>query len=412
MKLFRKGFISILLLVVVISGLSMVNAQSATETEQVVEETIRFEVKTQESSKTQIEAGVEEFDIKKLEEEMQVTAGELIEIVKSLGEIDIKVMHANEDRESMAKQFVEPKGILEEVDGQKYLKLTLKRTDWMKDIKVNVNGSVVEHDSEVTKTHEAVNEQGLYQTDSYIRFPIADLQAEISLGMVSIPMGNQQVSFRIVMMPESLIQGGINQNISIQIMHATEERASMSAPFFNDKAIYEQINGKQFITVYFKRSDWMKDINLKIGDQLVDHTNTVSKTYEELNEIGELQTDSKIRFEIKSLDEEINVNMIVIPMGNANVNLRIRLDKNTITDLDEGAVYDGKLAFVIPGETRISSVEVSEQSNEVVRNKLGVTKLPQTGATLDGDILLLLSMLLVTLGLVLNCYLRVKKENI
>ncbi|QZY55866.1 NEAT domain-containing protein [Crassaminicella profunda] len=108
------------------------------------------------------------------------------------------------DEMSMAGQYMDCTGIIEVIKDEKnknknkeYLSINLRRSDWMENRKVMIDGKEVEHTSTILKTYEEKNEVGKNKTDHTIRFEIPTVDAKISLGMNVIPMGNAAVEFRI-----------------------------------------------------------------------------------------------------------------------------------------------------------------------------------------------------------------------
>ncbi|QZY55874.1 NEAT domain-containing protein [Crassaminicella profunda] len=108
------------------------------------------------------------------------------------------------DEMSMAGQYMDAIAIIEVVKDEKnkkknkeYLSINLRRSDWMENRKVMIDGKEVEHTSTLLKTYEEKNEVGKNKTDHTIRFEIPKVDAKISLGMDVIPMGNASVEFRL-----------------------------------------------------------------------------------------------------------------------------------------------------------------------------------------------------------------------
>ncbi|MCT4621213.1 MAG: NEAT domain-containing protein [Marinisporobacter sp.] len=108
------------------------------------------------------------------------------------------------DEMSMAGQYMNSTGTLEVVKDEKdknktkeYLSIHLKRTDWMENRKVMIDGKEIEHTSKLIKTYEEKNEVGKNKTEHILRFEIPTVDAKISLGMNVIPMGNAAVEFRL-----------------------------------------------------------------------------------------------------------------------------------------------------------------------------------------------------------------------
>ncbi|WP_129599452.1 NEAT domain-containing protein [Anaerophilus nitritogenes] len=116
--------------------------------------------------------------------------------------VTVDALKINEDELSIAGQYMDAQAVLEVTKDKKnkekrYVELKLTRSDWMKNIKVMVNGKKVDHTSKVTKTYKEKNDEGKNKTESTIRFEISNMDSKIKLGMTVVPMGNADVEFRV-----------------------------------------------------------------------------------------------------------------------------------------------------------------------------------------------------------------------
>ncbi|WP_045517441.1 NEAT domain-containing protein, partial [Clostridium sporogenes] len=113
------------------------------------------------------------------------------EIGKSgLYELTVKTLQEKNDEESMAGSYLE-KINYEIKEGKKYFVLTLKRTDWMKNITATVDGK------EINPTVETIERNG-EEEKGKIAFEIGSLDSKVMINMDVVPMGNVRVGFRIV----------------------------------------------------------------------------------------------------------------------------------------------------------------------------------------------------------------------
>ena len=102
--------------------------------------------------------------------------------------VSVKTLKENSDGISMAGQYVDQTATLDVSNGKKYLNLGISRSDWMKNIKITVNGS--------SAPFKLVNKGG---NNAVVKFEIPDLKAKIKFSMNVVPMGNANVSFRVVL---------------------------------------------------------------------------------------------------------------------------------------------------------------------------------------------------------------------
>ncbi|WP_053955610.1 NEAT domain-containing protein [Inediibacterium massiliense] len=133
--------------------------------------------------------------------------------------VSADVLKINADELSIAGQYMDPQAVLEVTKDKKkkekkYIELKLIRSDWMKNVKVTVDGKNVDHTSKVTKTYKEKNEEGKNKTDSTIRFEIPKLDSKIKLGMTVVPMGNADVEFRVQLQDDitKLQDKAVNKN--------------------------------------------------------------------------------------------------------------------------------------------------------------------------------------------------------
>ena len=102
--------------------------------------------------------------------------------------VSIKTLKENSDGISMAGQYVDQTANLDVSNGKKYLNLGISRSDWMKNIKITVNGS--------SAPFKLINKG---DNNAVVKFEIPDLKAKIKFSMNVVPMGNANVSFRVVL---------------------------------------------------------------------------------------------------------------------------------------------------------------------------------------------------------------------
>ncbi|WP_053955874.1 NEAT domain-containing protein [Inediibacterium massiliense] len=255
--------------------------------------------------------------------------------------IDVELLKGDTNQESTGERFLGKKAIYEEKDGKKYIKLVVKRTDKMKDVKVMVDGSVKKFDVQNVK-----NEGG--KTVSTIKFEIPNLSSEIEVNLRSEFMGNVLTKFKIKFNESSMkettnpddldysLDGlkddptiGEDMNldgVEIEVLKEDSNEQSMAHAYIGKKAGFEVRDGKQYLTVYIKRSEWMKNIDITVDGKSVKYDRKVVKTSSKEGE------NITVEFEIPNLDAKIKFHMNVLPMGEARVAFRIVPKKDTMSE--------------------------------------------------------------------------------
>ena len=114
-----------------------------------------------------------------------------VESNHKLYDISFKALKENSDEPSMAGEYIK-KVNYEEKDGKKYLIVDLDRIDWMKNIKVIVDGK----ESTPVITDIVKNSKG--EESGRITFEIGSLDSQVMLTMNVVPMGNAKVRYRLV----------------------------------------------------------------------------------------------------------------------------------------------------------------------------------------------------------------------
>lgn len=110
--------------------------------------------------------------------------------------------------------------------------------------------------------------------------------------------------------------------IENEVTHESEIGQSMARQYLNPISKVEEVNGKYFITLTFTGVELMKNHEVYVNGNKVNHT-IVSSTNEEL----------KIKFSINSFEDSLKVNTFIAPM-NRNVDFGVTLLKDTLKLLD------------------------------------------------------------------------------
>ena len=106
--------------------------------------------------------------------------------------------------------------------------------------------------------------------------------------------------------------------IENEVIHENAVGQSMARQYLNSVSTIEEVNGKYSITLTFTGVELMKNHEVYVNGNKVNHT-VVSSTDKEL----------KIKFTINSLDDSLKVNTFVAPM-NRNVDFGVTLLKDTL----------------------------------------------------------------------------------
>ncbi|RXI63028.1 NEAT domain-containing protein [Clostridium tetani] len=352
---------------------------------------------------------------------------ETVESIKK--DINVAVLKEDSNEPSMAGQYIDKNVVYTEKDGKKYFKITVNKINWMKDIKVSVDGQSVNYDQKQSGEN------------ADLIFEVNGENSEVLLNMNIIPMGNTKVGFRIVnsnsikseekpvekpeekptekpdVKPEekprkrgsssstssgtSNSQNGVYR-VDVKILRDKDNTPSMAGQYVKDVVDYEINDNKKYIVVTIDKSNWLKNIDVEVDGRSVKH----SIIDEITNSDGE--KTSKIKFEVKDLDSKIKFSMNVEPMGNAKVSFRISPDKNSMKftgksstsktknmirvdftkpniDISENGLYSLKGKFLEENEDRDSIVaqHLSKNINYEVKNNKKHIIIPLKGREND-----------------------------
>ncbi|RXI38809.1 hypothetical protein DP129_11375 [Clostridium tetani] len=348
---------------------------------------------------------------------------ETVESVKK--DLNVLVLKEDSNEPSMAGQYINKNVIYTEKDGKKYFTLTVNKIDWMKDIKVSVDGQSVNYDQKQSGEN------------ADLTFEVNGENSEVLLNMNIVPIGNTKVGFRIVnsnsIKPEekpvekpeekptekpedkprkggsssstssgtSNSQNGVYR-VDVKILRDKDNTPSMAGQYVKDVVDYEINDNKKYIVVTIDKSNWLKNIDVEVDGGSVKY-NIIDEI---TNSDGE--KTSKIKFEVKDLDSKIKFSMNVEPMGNAKVSFRIAPDKNSMKftgksstsktknmirvdftkpniDITESGLYSLKGKFLEENEDRDSKIAqyLSENINYEVKNNKKYIIIPLKGREND-----------------------------
>ncbi|RXI69233.1 NEAT domain-containing protein [Clostridium tetani] len=349
--------------------------------------------------------------------------GETVESIKK--DINVLVLKEDSNEPSMAGQYINKNVTYIEKDGKRFFKVTVNKIDWMKDIKVSVDGQSVNYDQKQSGEN------------ADLTFEVNGENSEVLLNMNIVPIGNTKVGFRIVnsnsIKPEekpvekpeekptekpedkprkggsssstssgtSNSQNGVYR-VDVKILRDKDNTPSMAGQYVKDVVDYEINDNKKYIVVTIDKSNWLKNIDVEVDGGSVKY-NIIDEI---TNSDGE--KTSKIKFEVKDLDSKIKFSMNVEPMGNAKVSFRIAPDKNSMKftgksstsktknmirvdftkpniDITESGLYSLKGKFLEENEDRDSKIAqyLSENINYEVKNNKKYIIIPLKGREND-----------------------------
>ncbi|RXM58560.1 NEAT domain-containing protein [Clostridium tetani] len=100
-------------------------------------------------------------------------------------DVSVQILKENSEELSMAGQYVNKNASLKVENGQSYITLNFSKINWMKNIKISVNGAEVSY-----KTIPSGE-------NATITFKVPNTKANIRVAMNVEPMGNVSVAFRV-----------------------------------------------------------------------------------------------------------------------------------------------------------------------------------------------------------------------
>lgn len=129
---------------------------------------------------------------------------------------------------------------------------------------------------------------------------------------------------------EEVIKGKV-YTIKNKVTHKSQTGIDMARKNLDSNSQVEEVNGKTYVTLTFTGGQYMKDYELYVGGNKVNH----KITYKNGNV-------TKVRFEVPNLDSKIKVKCFVIPMG-MNVEFGVELLKDTLKFEKEYKLSDSEL---------------------------------------------------------------------
>ena len=318
------------------------------------------------------------------------------------------VDHASETGKDMARRLLNEVTDMEVKDGKTYLTFTINEelAGFVKDMTAKINGTSVE----IKKVD-----------DNHFTIEVPNLDTKIELSMYITMMGSNQtfditfdkntvklISSTDKPSNDSNNNGSSNSNnnsnnsgsssddntssedtvvegtmvkeytIKNEVLYDNEVGYSMVRQYLNENTKIEKIDDKMYATLTFTGVDLMKDHKVYVNGKLVNHT-VVSKTSDSIS----------IRFEISDINDDIQVQLFVVPM-NKTVKFGVELLEDTLKFVKEYPLGD------VEGSVD-GSVEENGEENTDVNGSL-----PQTGSAFGSEMLLGLGGLLTASGALLR----------
>ncbi|WP_053955609.1 NEAT domain-containing protein [Inediibacterium massiliense] len=260
--------------------------------------------------------------------------------------VKIKTLKENDDSESMAITYLSDEAIYEVKNGKKYIKFVLIHSDWMKDKEVFVDGKKVNYTLTTIKEYDEKNQEGKNKIDSMIKFEIPSLDSKIVCKMTIMPIGDIRVAFRLVPQKNTLIKkdsddisynsrkGQTNINIEmdkngiygvdLKLVNEKGEEVSDLKEYIGQKANIKVEDSKKYMKMLLKKSGQMKNIEITVDGNKVEHKIEDIKKYED----GKIV--STIQFKIKDLDSKIKLQMDLEGKENKKVVLEVLPQKESV----------------------------------------------------------------------------------
>lgn len=301
-----------------------------------------------------------------------------------------EVSHENSTGEAMARNYLNSISKFEEVNGKYYVTLTFKGKDLMQNHEIYVNGNKVD----TTKT---VNGD-----ETQVRFEVKSIDDTLKVSVYVVPMG-KEVEFGVKLLKDTLTlvdgsnnngdsgnnggnsgsnggnsgsNGGSNNSgnangttsndkvqsivgklysIKNNVIHGSETGQSMARKYLNEISDVELIDGQYYITLTFTGAEFMQNHEIYVNGSKVSISRNVNGS------------ETKIRFKVSSLADEIKVKVYVVPMSR-EVEFEVKLLEDTLTFIKE----------------------------------YKIDKLPETGAVAGSSIIYGLGLMLTSAGVVLS----------
>lgn len=153
---------------------------------------------------------------------------------------------------------------------------------------------------------------------------------------------------------EEVIKGKL-YTIKNKVTHKSQTGIDMARKNLDSTSQIEEVNGKTYLTLTFTGGQYMKDYEIYVNGNKVNHKITYRN--------GNI---TKVRFEIPNLDSKMKVKCFVIPMGR-NVEFGVELLKDTLK---------------FEKEYKVNGNELKNESG--ISNKLPATGMDSVGNALAG----------------------------
>ncbi|MBW4829215.1 MAG: NEAT domain-containing protein [Clostridiaceae bacterium] len=317
-----------------------------------------------------------------------------------LYELEVETLKEKSDDQSMAGTYLDKKVKFDTKDGKSHITMTIYKSDWMKNINVIVDGEDTPYEIVDKKENVEVKQVPFLSGDdsigdiSTIKFEVSSIDSEISLQMNVKPMGDSRVTFRVVHKKDTFklieeykedkkdetdkkdqvsknetLRNGL-YSIQIEVLKAKLDEPSMAGTYIEKNTKIESKGGKNYMLLTFYKSDWMKDIKLTIDGKNVPYEIVDKKENVEVEQVPFLTGEDKIgnittiKFELPNVDSEINVKGNSVLMGNAEVEYRVILEKDTLKLIEE---YKVDKEDVVDKKDNVVKEDETVKENE--RNK-------------------------------------------
>lgn len=271
----------------------------------------------------------------------------------------------NEVGYSMVRNILNETSNLEIKNGKYYLTFEMAQSSLMKDIVIKSNSKILSY----TKTNvgndtvriklEIPNLSSVLNISAYVTAMGRTVDFDLKLNQSTLKFVSSNEEGKL---PENNNSSNVNDNngsgnqnnsnnnnsndnlvgnntikgklytIKNQIVHDNETGKSMARKYLNETSKIEEIDGQLYLTLTFTGVDLMQNHKFYVNGSLVSHQVTSSSS-----------SSKSYRFKINSLNDDIKVNVFIVPM-NTTVEFGVKLLKSTYTFVKDFEVSDsGKL---------------------------------------------------------------------
>ncbi|WP_202976467.1 NEAT domain-containing protein, partial [Anaerophilus nitritogenes] len=249
--------------------------------------------------------------------------------------VDLKLVNEKGEEASQVKEYIGQKANIKVKDSKKHMKMLLKRSQEIKNIKAIVEGKDVEHKIEEIKK----DEDG--RIVSTIQFEIASLDSKIKLEMDIAGKQNKKLILQVIPKKESIVikekddfeydmnesskinleENGIYE-AKVEILKEINDHSEMAKPYLGENIRLRVEDKKTYMTVFFEKSEEIKDLTVFVDWSSVKYEWKDTEHRE-------------VEFEIPNIDSKFRLHMNVESVKNKRLEFSISPKKETFKVKDQ-----------------------------------------------------------------------------